>query len=95
MLKERGVEFNYREYTQEPLSRDELVEVFALLELEPAALLRKKDAANEALGLTGDEDADTLLDHMAEHPTLLQRPIAILDGKAVVGRPVENLLELL
>lgn len=95
MLKERGVEFNYREYTQEPLSRDELVEVFALLELEPAALLRKKDAANEALGLTGDEDADTLLDHMAEHPTLLQRPIAIFDGKAVVGRPVENLLELL
>jgi arsenate reductase len=95
LLKEREVEFNYREYTKEPLSRDELVEVFELLGVEPASLLRKKDAANKELGLTGEEDAETLLDHMAEHPTLLQRPIAILDGKAVIGRPVENLLELL
>jgi arsenate reductase len=95
LLKERDVEYRYREYTKEPLSRDELFELFELLELEPAALLRKKDAANKELGLTGDEPADELLDHMAEHPTLLQRPIAVLDGHAVVGRPVENLLELL
>ncbi len=95
MLNEHDVEFNYREYTQEPLSRDELVEVFAQLGVEPAELLRKRDATKLGLGLTGDEDAETLLDHMAKHPTLLQRPIAVLDGRAVVGRPVEKLLELI
>ena len=95
MLKEHDVEYRYREYTREPLSKKELEAVFAMLELEPAALLRKKDAANKELGLTGDESASVLLGHMAKHPTLLQRPIAILDGRAVVGRPVEKLLELL
>ena len=32
--------------------------------------------------------------HMAEHPTLLERPIGVKGGRAVVGRPIENLLEL-
>lgn len=95
MLKEHGVDYHYREYTKDPLSRRELEEVFERLGLEPGELLRKRDAANKELGLTGDEPAAQLLDHMAKHPTLLQRPIAILDGRAVVGRPVEKLLELI
>ena len=94
MLKEHEVEYRYREYTEEPLTKAELERVFKMLGLKPADLLRKNDAANKELGLTGDESAAVLTAHMAEHPTLLQRPIGILDGRAVVGRPVEHLLEL-
>ena len=47
------------------------------------------------LGLTGDESAARLIALMAEHPTLLQRPIALKGARAVVGRPVENLETLL
>ena len=57
-------------------------------------LLRKRDAANKELGLTGDEPDETLIPHMVQHPTLLQRPIGVYRGRAAVGRPVENLLAL-
>ena len=95
MLKEHSAEYRYREYTEEPLSKAELKQVFAMLKLSPKDLLRKADKAYKALGLTGDESDAKLIGFMSEHPTLLQRPIAIKGKRAVVGRPVENLLELL
>ena len=94
MLDERGIEYAYREYTQEPLSRDELERVFSMLEVSPKALLRKNDKAYKDNGLSGDESDAELLGLMVEHPTLLQRPIAILGGNAIVGRPAERILEL-
>ncbi len=60
----------------------------------PKDVLRRNDRAFKEFGLTGDEDDDALIDLMAEHPTLLQRPIGLYQGQAVVGRPPENLLEL-
>jgi arsenate reductase len=57
-------------------------------------VLRRKDKAFRELGLSGEEDDATLVALMAEHPTLLQRPIGVLGDRAVVGRPPERLLEL-
>ena len=94
MLKEHDIPHRYREYTQEPLSEDELRRVFDPLGVAPKALLRKRDKAFKELGLNGDEPDAELIAHMAAHPTLLQRPIGVLGDRAVVGRPVENLLEL-
>lgn len=95
MLEARGVPYRYREYTQDPLSAAELEKVFGQLGLRPRDLLRKNDRAYKELNLTGDEDDTVLIGHMAEHPTLLQRPIAILRSRAVVGRPAEKILDLL
>ena len=94
MLDEKNAKYSYREYTEEPLSEAELKDVFAKLGVEPVALLRKNDKAYKELGLTGTEPSGKLLKLMAKHPTLLQRPIGINGKKAVVGRPIENLLEL-
>ena len=94
MLEAKGLAYRYREYTQEPLSASELTRLFELLGLPPRALLRRRDAAFKSLGLTGDEADEVLIGHMAEHPTLLQRPIGVCGDKATVGRPVENLLSL-
>ncbi len=93
MLKEKGIEYRYREYTKEPLSADELRSVLAMLGVPANAVLRSRDAKKE--GLTGAESEDTLVAAMAANPNLLQRPIFVLDGKAVVGRPVERLDEIL
>lgn len=94
MLKEHGIPFHYREYTETPLSRAELDQLFHKLGCEPQDLLRRNDAAFKQLALTGDESRTRLLELMAEHPTLLQRPIGVLGKRAVVGRPPEKLLEL-
>ena len=95
MLEERGVEFSYREYRKQPLSKTELRAVLKRLGLGPGEVLRLRDPAARELGLTGSEPAARLVDLMAEHPTLLQRPIGIVGDRAVVGRPPERLLELL
>ncbi len=94
MLEQRGIPYRYREYTQEPLSAGEIRNVLAKLDQEPRRFLRRNDRAYKELGLSGDEPLDELIGHIADHPTLLQRPIGLLRGRAVLGRPAERLLEL-
>ena len=93
MLNEHDIEHTYRETTRDPLTIDELRELFTKLQLRPRVVLRARDA-NKA-GIPSDMTDDVLLEHMASNPKLLQRPIGILGDKAVVGRPPENLLTLL
>ena len=94
MLKEQNIAYRYREYTEEPLSLEELAHVFSLLGVSPRSLLRKNDKAYKENGLSGDETDEQILKLMSTHPTLLQRPIGVLNGAARVGRPPEALLEL-
>ena len=94
MLDEKGIEYRYRDYVKKPLSEAEIRDVLKLLGLRPREVLRTKDPAFKELGLTGDEPDAQLIAAMAKHPTLLQRPIGISGGRAVVGRPPERLLEL-
>jgi arsenate reductase len=94
LLDKKKVPYRYRDYRQEPLSQTEIRNLLGLLGVEPRAILRRNDKAAKELGLTGDENARTLIRHMASHPTLIQRPIGLSKGKAVVGRPPEALLQL-
>ena len=94
MLNDRGVSYTYREYTDSPLSEGEVRDVLAALGMPARELLRKRDKAYGALGLTGQESDDTLVPLIGKHPTLLQRPIGVVGGRAVVGRPPERLLDL-
>jgi arsenate reductase len=94
LLQAEGLEYRYREYREDPLSEDELRDVLRKLGVGPKAVLRSRDKAFKELGLTGDEPDDVLLTHMAQHPTLLQRPIGIRGDRAVIGRPVSELLTL-
>jgi len=93
LLDEKAIPYRYREYTREPLTEDEIREILRLLGLPARDLLRTKDSAYADLGLAGKPD-DELVRAMARHPTLVQRPIGRLPGKAVLGRPAERLLEL-
>ena len=98
MLNDQGVEHHYREYRKQPLSEEELRALFSELDqetVESRSWLRTRDRAFKEHGLKGDESLETLIPLMAESPTLLQRPIGRLNGRAVIGRPVEALLSLL
>ena len=92
MLNEHGIEHTYREYTRDPLSEAEIREVLEKLGVGPRDVLRSRDAKKHEI--PDDLDDDGLIAAMATHPRLLQRPIGVKDGRAVVGRPPEALLEL-
>jgi len=94
LLNQHSVAHRYRDYRKEPLSATELKRLVGLLGVPARTLLRKNDAAYQALGLTGTESDSALVPLIAKHPTLLARPIGVLGDRAVVGRPPERLLEL-
>ena len=89
MLKDKGVPFIYRDYTAQPLSEGELRDVLGRLGVEPAALLRTRQAKIQ--GITGDEPAQWLIEQMAAEPRLVQRPIALLGDRALLARPADRL----
>ena len=60
---------------------------------DPRAMMRTGEDAYGQLGLA-DAGPDELLDAIVEHPILLQRPIVVRDGRAVIGRPPEQVRDL-
>ena len=95
LLKEKNIEFDYREYKKNPLGIDEIRTVLHLLSIPARELLRTREKAYKELQLTGTEEDEILISHFANYPGLLQRPIFIHKGKAVVCRPLDRILELL
>ena len=95
ILAERGVEADYVRYLDEAPSRKEIESVLALLGSDdPRSIVRTGEAVYSQLGLA-EADRDALLDAMVANPILLERPIVIRGKRAVVGRPPENVLDLL
>ena len=86
-----------RRYLDDPPSTGELREAIRRLGIEPIALVRRGEEAATALGLDrGEHAADTVTAALAEHPILIERPVVFAeDGRAVIGRPPENVRELL
>ena len=96
LLRERGVDFSRVNYYIEPLSKKKLTELVRKMGIKPRELLRKSEPIYRELGLAKDEFSDTeLISLMVEHPDLLQRPIVERGERAVLGRPTENVEELL
>lgn len=96
LLQEHQQKPDVRLYLETPPSREELVALLAKLGIEPRALMRTGEAEYKDNNL-GDSSLshDQLIDAMVRHPRLIERPIAIVGERAVIGRPPENVLELL
>jgi arsenate reductase (glutaredoxin) len=96
LLRESGVPFEKVNYYVEPLSKKKLTELVRKLKLKPRELLRKGEPIYKELRLADREYSDSeLIALMVEHPDLLQRPIVERGDRAVLGRPTENVKELL
>lgn len=96
LLEERGVDFERVDYHVEPLSQAEIRELVRKKGQPARELFRAREPIYAELGLgerePGDDEAIAL---MAEHPALMQRPVIVRGERAVLGRPVERVLELL
>ena len=96
LLRESGIPFEKVNYYNEPLTKKKLTELIRKIDIKPRDLLRKSEPIYKELGLANDEFSDSeLIGLMVEHPDLLQRPIVERGDRAVLGRPIENVKELL
>jgi arsenate reductase (glutaredoxin) len=96
LLEANGVAPEIRKYmlVAERLSVAELKDIAAQMGgVSPRAFMRDKDA--EAAGLASDAPDEAVFEAMAKNPKLIQRPIGINNGKAVLGRPNSALLSIL
>ena len=96
LLRERGIEPIIVEYLKQPLNASQIKRLLKMLQLEPRELMRKKESEYKDLNLADTKlSQDTLINAMAEHPILMERPIVVVGSKAALGRPPENVLEIL
>ena len=96
LLKDNGIEPEIVEYLKHPLSKNELKSLADRMGLRPKDFIRKGEKDFKDLGLRDKlEDDNALFNAMADYPKLMERPIGVKGGIAVLGRPPENVLNLI
>jgi arsenate reductase len=96
LLEERGIEPDIIKYLETPPDAATLDKILKQLKMEPRDLMRKGETEYKELGLADESlSREQLILAMVENPKLIERPIVINKGKAALGRPPENVLEIL
>ena len=95
LLQERGVEPEVVLYLETPPDRAELQSLFVKLGKGPHEVVRRGESEYKTAGLDKTSSDDAVLDAMLAHPRLIERPIVVRGDRAVLGRPPENVLELI
>lgn len=90
----KGVDFESVNYMEEQLSANDLKQLLRGAGLRPQEALRTNEAAYLQHVAGKHLKDDQLLQIMAEHPELLQRPIVARGNKVVLARPIDKLAEL-
>ena len=96
LLQDKGIEPEIIEYLSSPPDVATLSDILGKLGLEPRNLMRHNEMPYKELGLadTG-KTRDALIQAMVDNPILIERPIVLSGGKAALGRPPEQVLEIL
>ena len=96
LLDSNGVIPEIIDYLKQPPGYDELSRTLELLGLEPRGLMRTQEKPYQENKLDDPGlSREQLIKAMIDHPILIERPIVIHDGKAVIGRPPEKVLDIL
>lgn len=95
LLEEKSGDFEVFKYLDTPPSRDEIAELLRKLGISARELMRTKEDLYKELGLANVSDEEKLIDALAENPKLIERPIVIEENRAVIGRPLEKVIEFL
>jgi len=92
-LKEKNLEFEVIEYLKNPLSKSEIQAILTQLGITASELVRKSEEEYTTYIKNNTLSQDEILELMVQFPKLIERPIVIGDGVAVVARPIEKLIE--
>ena len=96
LLRDAGIEPAIIEYLKTPLAKEQLRNISQLLGLRPKDFVRKieKDFKDNDLSKYLEDD-DKIIDAMSLFPKIIERPIVVSGGDAVIGRPPENVQKLI
>ncbi len=95
ILQESGKEFQIVEYLKETPSFEELSSLISLLNISPMELIRKNERIWKEQYKGKQLSDKELITAMIENPKLIERPIVVNGQKAIVGRPPENIKQIL
>ena len=95
ILEESKFEFETIKYLETPISAEEITEILDLLNIPPIDLVRKNEAIWKENFKGKELSDDEIIIALANNPKLIERPIVINNGKAVIGRPPEIIKSIL
>ncbi len=95
IIKENAEEVDVIDYQANPPTKTELKEILKMLGMKPHELLRKGESIFKENFKGRELSDDEWIDAMIQFPKLIERPIVVNNGKAVIGRPPENVNQIL
>ena len=95
LLEEKGVTPDIVLYLETQPSKEEIAGLLEKLGMTAQQVVRRGEEAYKASGLSQASSDEDVLTAMSQHPKLIERPIVVKGGRAVLGRPPENVLELI
>jgi arsenate reductase len=95
ILKDQGVKFETIEYLKTPPTEKEIKALLKMLGTNAEDIVRKKESLFKEKFAGKKLTEEQWIKILSENPVLIERPIIVKGNKAVIGRPLENILELL
>jgi len=95
VIEQSNIEFEIIKYLDESISISSIEDILRKLDISARELMRTKENLYLELNVESIVEEITLIKIMSENPKLIERPIIIKGDKAVIGRPIENTINLL
>lgn len=95
LVEESGKKFEIIKYLDTPLTKEELKNILLKLNYKPIELVRQNEAIWKEQFKGKALSEEEIIDAMVQYPKLIERPIVVVNEKAVVGRPPEKIKSLL
>jgi len=95
LIQEKGQEVEIIEYLKDTLSFEDLALILEMLNIQPIELIRKNELIWKENYRGKQMTDDEIINAMRENPKLIERPIVVKNGQAIIGRPPKKVLDLL
>lgn len=94
LLEEKGVEVEVFKYLDKEITKEDIKKLLEMIGAKARDIMRTKESIYKELGLKDVDDDEKLIEAMVKYHKLIERPIVIKDGKAIIGRPPTKVLDL-
>lgn len=93
-LEQNKIEFETIKYLEQPPTKDQIIELLKMLDMSPLDLVRKKEKIWIENYKNQQLTDDNIVTAMVDNPILIERPIIIKDGKAIIARDIESIQKI-